>query len=91
MKTFTWRPDKNLLLRSERGISFEDALSCISDDRLLDILIHPDQETYPGQKIFVILYHEYVYAIPFEETATRIYLKTIFPSRKLTRHYLKRS
>ncbi len=32
----------------------------------------------------------YVYLVPIAESDTRIYLKTVIPSRKATRDYLKR-
>ncbi len=32
---------------------------------------------------------EYVYLVPFVEDAQEIFLKTIIPSRKLKRQYLK--
>lgn len=77
---------KNKQLIIERGISFEDVIAAIQDDRLLDVIKHHNQERYVHQLVYVV---NYVYLFPFvrkdEET---VFLKTIFPSRKLTRQYL---
>jgi hypothetical protein len=75
-----------LLLR-ERGISFERIVFEIIDGKELDVLVHPNQEKYPGQMIAMVQVDDYVYAVPFIETETEILLKTIIPSRKAARQY----
>ena len=86
-KTFNWSPDKNRLLVRERGISFERIVFEISGGNELAVVEHPNQERYPGQKIALVQVEDYVYAVPFVETDTEIFLKTIIPSRKATRQY----
>lgn len=88
MKYFDWDPEKNAKLQAQRDIGFEDILLAISEDRLLDILSHPNSKKYPNQKIFVITCNHYVYLVPFVETERVIFLKTIIPSRKATKYYL---
>jgi len=61
----------------------------IEIENILDVLDHPNQDKYPGQKIFVIEFEEYAYFVPFIENEDEIFLKTIIPSRKATRDYLK--
>jgi len=56
---------------------------------LLDVLEHPNQEKYKGQKVFVVQIDEYVYLVPFVETEDEVFLKTVIPSRKATKIYLK--
>ena len=89
MKYFSWNEDKNELLKEERQISFEDVVFYIEQGFLLDVLEHPNQEKYQGQKIFVVEIDEYAYLVPFVEDEREIFLKTIIPSRKATRRYLK--
>ena len=89
MKYFSWNEDKNELLKSERQISFEDIVFYIEKGYLRDVLEHPNQEKYKGQKIFVVQIDDYVYLIPFIENDHEIFLKTIIPSRKATKKYLK--
>lgn len=89
MKYFSWSEEKNSLLQVERDISFEDIVLFIEMGFLLDVLEHPNSEKYPGQKIFVVQVEEYVYLVPFVEHEDEVFLKTIIPSRKATRKYLK--
>lgn len=91
MKYFSWNQEKNNLLRDERQVSFEDVVFYIDQGFLLDILEHPNQNRYKGQKIFVVQMDDYVYLVPFMEDDREIFLKTIIPSRKATKKYLKGS
>ncbi len=54
MKYFSWSSEKNESLKGERGVSFEEVVFYIERGDLLDILEHPNQERYPGQRIFVV-------------------------------------
>ena len=56
---------------------------------MLDILEHPNQERYPGQRIFVVEFDGYAYLVPFVESETELFLKTVIPSRKATDTYLR--
>jgi len=86
-KYFNWNPEKNQSLLVERGISFERIVFEIAGGNELAVLEHPNQEKYLGQKISMVQVDDYVYAVPFIETDTEIFLKTIIPSRKATRQY----
>ena len=57
---------------------------------VLDILKHPDQERYEGQRLFVVKIEDYACLVPFVEEAEQVVLKTIIPSRKATKKYLRR-
>jgi hypothetical protein len=48
------------------------------------------KKKYPDQFIFIIQVEDYVYLVPFVEKENEIILKTIIPSRKATKHYLRR-
>lgn len=88
VKRFNWNADKNEQLRLDRGISFEEILFHIENGDVLDILEHPNQQQYQGQRIFVVAVNEYVYLVPFVEDDREVFLKTIIPSRKATKKYL---
>ena len=88
LKYFTWDAEKNETLKTERGIGFEEIVFLLERGNLLDILEHPNQERYRGQRIFVIRREDYVYLVPFVEDARLVFLKTIIPSRKATKQYL---
>ena len=88
MKFFDWDDAKNAKLRVERGIGFEEIVFHIERGDLLEILEHPNLDRYAGQRIFVVRREDYVYLVPFVEDGNAVFLKTIIPSRKATKHYL---
>ena len=90
MNTFDWNDGKNDRLKEERGISFEDILYYIEKGEILDVVPHPLQVKYPGQKMFIVAIENYAYLVPFIETENGVFLKTIIPGRKATKKYLKR-
>ena len=89
IKIFRWSNEKNDLLKTERGICFENIVVAVESDGLLDVLSHPNAKRYPNQKILVVEVGAYVYLVPFIEEADYYFLKTIIPSRKATREYLQ--
>lgn len=88
--TFDWDNDKNEQLKSGRGISFEQIVFLILNDCVLDILEHPGNTKYKDQRLYVINVNDYAFVVPFEDIKGVRFLKTIFPSRKYTRQYLRR-
>lgn len=88
MKPIHWNPKKNRKLIEERGISFEDVIFCLQSGGLLDDVSHSNKEQYPHQRIFIVAIDEYAYLIPYAENDEEIFLKTVIPSRKATKHYL---
>jgi len=88
MKPFRWGAEKNEVLKAVRGVSFETIVVAIESGGLLDILNHPNESKYPGQRIFVVACDKYAYLVPFIEEKESYFLKTIIPSRKATRDYL---
>jgi uncharacterized DUF497 family protein len=88
MKYYNWNPDKNEILRSRRGISFEEIVFHIEHGDEVDIFDHPNQERYPNQKISVVVIEGYAYLVPYVESETEIFLKTIIPGRKATKKYI---
>ncbi len=89
MKYFSWDTDKNEQLKKERNISFEEVVFYIERGQLLDIVEHPNQEKYAGQKIFIVNVSEYAHLVSVVENEREIFLKTIIPSRKATKKYLQ--
>lgn len=89
MKPFRWNHQKNEQLKAERNISFEEIVLAIETDGLLDIVAHSNPGKYRNQRIFVVQVERYVFLVPFVEETDYYFLKTIVPSRKATRDYLK--
>ena len=89
MRVFNWNKAKNEKLKRERGISFESVVFLIGRGLVMDEYEHPNQKKYPGQRIYEVLAGDYIFLVPFVETKLEIFLKTIIPSRKAKRKYMK--
>ena len=61
----------------------------IENGDILDLIDHPNKTRYANQQIIVININEYAYAVPFVQQNEIRFLKTIVPSRKLTKLYLR--
>ena len=88
VKYFAWNQEENDFLKKERGISFEEIVFHIEKGDVADLLEHPNQTRYPGQRVFIVIVDQYAYLVPFEESEEEVFLKTIIPSRKATKRYL---
>ena len=88
MKPANWSTEKNIRLNAERGVSFEEVLSAMSNGGLLAVLNHPNSNQYPNQQMLVVRIRGYAYLVPFVENESEVFLKTIIPSRRATRQYL---
>ena len=51
---YKWNEEKNSIIKSQRGFSFDDVLSKMKEDGVLDNYKHPNVEKYPNQYIYVI-------------------------------------
>lgn len=89
MVSYRWNREKGLKLKQERGVSFEEVVMHIERGDLLDVIRHPNAAKYPHQEVLVVKMQDYVYAIPYVAEGDQRFLKTIIPSRKLTRQYLR--
>ncbi len=88
MKYFDWSEIKNLQLKTERGIGFEDIQAAIEEGKVLADIPHPLKSHYPNQNVLVVAFNGYAYVVPYVEDDAKIFLKTIYPSRKMTKKYL---
>jgi len=86
---YKWNEDKNSILKSQRGFSFDDVLYKIKEDGVLDNYKHPNVEKYPSQYIYVIELGGYIHYVPYVYEGDDIFLKNIIPSRKLHKKYGK--
>ena len=87
MKQINWNTEKSLKLKEIRGICFEDIVYYIEKGYILDDYQHPNQQSYPEQRIMIIGIDNYAYLVPYVEDEEEIFLKTIIPSRKATNIY----
>ena len=72
MKPIRWNTEKNLSLKAERDVSFEEVLSAISQGGLITVMAHPNRAKYGHQKMLVVAIRDYAYLVPFVESENEI-------------------
>ena len=89
-KRIEWNEEKNAELMRTRGISFQDVQLIIEEEsNVLDIVPHFNQTTYPGQMTLLIRILDYVCVVPFVVDDEKVFLKTVYKSRKFKRLFIK--
>ena len=86
---FDFSEEKNELLFEERGITFIQIIEAIAENGVLLNVQHPNKEKYPDQWIMVVEYNKYTDCVPYVKKKVRLFLKTVYPSRKFL-HLLKK-
>jgi uncharacterized DUF497 family protein len=87
MKYLNWSSEKNEILKTKRGISFEEIAYLVESDRILGI---EENSGRSNQKIYILEIEGHAVIVSFVETENEIFLKAAFPSRKYAkRHGLK--
>ncbi|CAN5210898.1 hypothetical protein BH09PAT2_BH09PAT2_10210 [soil metagenome] len=89
MRNYEYDEEKDEILKNIRGLGFEDIIDAIDTGYLLADIKNP-KTIYPHQFILAVQVGKYVYAVPYvyDERSNSVFLKTIYPSRKLTKSYL---
>ena len=85
---FNWINEKNILLKRERNICFEDVVTAIENNKLLDS-IKNQSENHQEQYCLIIDISNYAYIVPFVQERNLFFLKTMYKSRKQTKKYFK--
>ncbi|MCF6319612.1 MAG: toxin [Proteobacteria bacterium] len=81
-----WSAEKNQHLVNCRLVSFEEILLALSKRKLIKIITSP---THIEQNCLVVDIRNYAYVVPYVEDDEKIFLKTIYPSRKFTKYFLR--
>jgi len=89
MKSIRWDERKNAWLKQHRGVGFEQVVVLLEQGNVLDVMDHPDQEKYPRQKLAIVEIDGYACLVPYVADGAGVFLKTIIPSRKATKKYLR--
>jgi hypothetical protein len=82
MVVIKWNLLKSERLKKTRGVSFEEIIKA----KFVDIRQHPVRV---NQKILIYEHKGYLWAVPYIVDGETIFLKTIYPSRKLLKIYKK--
>lgn len=76
-----WNEDKNKLLKTTRGICFEQVAEEINNHRYVGPEDNPARD---GQKRIIVKIGNYPYVVPFVEIESGgWFLKTVYPCRKM--------
>jgi hypothetical protein len=86
---YDWNSDKNEWLKTNRNISFEEIIFHLGQGDIWIVADHPNQEKFSNQRIYFVVVENYVYLVPHIIKKDVIFLKTIIPSRKATKAFLK--
>lgn len=89
MKPLKWSHEKNQWLLENRGISFEDIQATIQSGCMRGFIQHHNSARYPGQAVLLVQLRDYIWMVPYVEEDDYLFLKTIIPSRKAARDYLR--
>lgn len=87
----TWNVEKGEKLRLDKsrgGITFDDIEKALSEGKLINDIPNPSRN-HKGQRLFVVDINNYAYIVPYFKTKDKIFLKTVYPSRKYTQIYLQ--
>ena|SRR3989344_2182077 len=83
-----WSEEKNRQLMRTRGVSFEEVQQIIEGNQVIDVIPHWNPKKYPNQFALVVVLQEYAHIVPFVRDDKKVFLKTIYPSRKANEKYL---
>ena len=87
MPEYRWNPDKDELLRRNRGLSFHDVVYHLQHGGLLADIEHPNQQRYPHQRMYIVRIRGYVHVVPFYRRESDEFLITAFPHSRSNRRY----
>ncbi len=90
MKEIRFSQEKNTKLKSTRRIGFDEVAKIIKKKEILEVIDNPNKKKYQNQKLFLTQIGNSVFVVPFVEEKDYIFLKTVYPSHKYTKKYLKK-
>lgn len=87
--SINFNEEKNQLLKTSRGINFDEIIDSIKNKKLVESVEHSNIKKYPNQFMFLLKLDKYIYVVPYaiDKNKKEIFLKTIYPSRKFTKQF----
>ena len=79
---YEWDPQKNEWLKRERNISFEKIVFHLARGDVWKLADHPDQDNYPGQRIYFVVVNNYVYLVPHVVKSDNVLPKNDYSQQK---------
>lgn len=86
---FDYSEEKDLILKETRGVSFRDIIQAYkTGGKLADL--ENKSKGRANQRLLVVNIGKYAFVTPYiiDKKRKRVFLKTIYPSKKLTKKYL---
>ncbi len=84
-----WSPTKNAELNQRYGLGFERVLAAIDAGAVIAERAHPNPERYGHQRQLVVEIDGYAWVVSFVTDGGTIFFKTMYPSRKANRDFLR--
>lgn len=84
-----WSDEKDAILKQQYGFGFDRVVIALSAECLLDERAHPNPVRYPHQYQWIVEIDDYAWVVPFVRRPDGVFFKTMYPSRKATKHYLE--
>lgn len=79
-----WDEAKNVWSKANRDLSFEAVVSALLSGQMIDDVEHPQRR---NQRIFIVELNGYMCAVPYVREEGTVFLKTIYPDRKMKAKY----
>jgi hypothetical protein len=86
--TVKWSPDKNEWLKTHRDVSFEAVLAALQSNKVIDDVANVNR---PHQRNLIVEIKGYICVVPYVWDEEVVFLKTIYPDRKMKEIYGKSS
>jgi hypothetical protein len=83
----SWSEEKNLQLKIERKLSFEEVAAAIENGSVLDDIAHPYALRKGSQRLLLVEINGYVCVVPYVREGTRMFLKPIYRSRAMQKKF----
>lgn len=87
--TFDYSKEKDLVLKETRNVSFKDVIEAYKQGKKLADLENKSKGR-TNQGLLVVNIRKYAFVAPYviDENRKKVFLKTVYPSRKLTKKHL---
>jgi hypothetical protein len=84
---YRWSAEKDAALQAERGFGFGDVVAALEGGGMLEDLPNASKN-HRGQRVLLVALGGYAVIVPYVRDGDTLFLKTAYPSRKMTRRYI---
>jgi len=84
---YRWSEEKDRWLRENRHIGFKEIVDALNEGRMLADVANPSRN-FPHQRAYIVEFSGYAIVVPYVRDGDDVFLKTLYPDRKMRRRYL---